>query len=253
MSLSAFELNNEIALITGGAAGIGYAIAKCMVEAGAKVILADLNKELLDQAVSELGTNAFGKVYDVSEYNNAQTFIKRINNKIGPVSILVNNAGNQIIKPALDLTEEDFMKVHNVHVMGAYSLSRAVAPDMLSNGKGSIIFISSESALIGLPKVAAYSAAKAAYLGLVRSFASEWSEYGVRINAIIPGWTETEILKKLFREAPERKKKVLERTPMKCFGKPEDIGYATVYLCSSAGRFVTGTSLLVDGGVSIGF
>ena len=250
--LDAFRLDNEIALITGGAGGIGLAVARCMAEAGARVVLSDIAEGALDRAVASLGDTATGYVYDVGKCDGADQLVQRIDREVGHVSILVNNAGNQVIKPALELSDEEFKSVHDVHVMGSFALSRAVAPSMIDNKKGSILFISSVSALLGLPKVIAYSASKTAMLGMVRGLTSEWSPHGVRINAIIPGWTETEILKKLFREAPERREKVLNRTPLGCFGAPEDIGYAAVYLSSKAGRFVTGSVLVVDGGVSIG-
>lgn len=136
---------------------------------------------------------------------------------------------------------------------GAFSITQAAVPLIRKNGGGSILFIASMSALIGIPNIVAYSTAKAAYLGMVRSLASELGPDNIRVNAIAPGWIETPMLDQALNNDPERKQKILSRTPKRKFGKPEDIGWAAVYLSSSAGSFVNGSVLVVDGGASIGF
>lgn len=141
----------------------------------------------------------------------------------------------------------------NTHLYGAFALTRAAIPGMAGKGGGSILFISSMNALIGMPRTVAYSAAKTAYLGMVRSLATELAEENIRVNAIAPGWIESDLLAQALSKDPARKKKILDRTPMHRFGAPEDIGRAAVYLCSPAARFVTGVVLPVDGGASIGF
>ena len=132
-------------------------------------------------------------------------------------------------------------------------MTQAVVPYMKAAGGGSIIFIASMSSLIGLPLIVGYSAAKAAYLGMVRSLASELGPSNVRVNAIAPGWIETPMLEQALSGDPERKQKILSRTPQQRFGKPEDIGWCAAYLCSPAASFVNGVVLPVDGGASIGF
>ena len=124
---------------------------------------------------------------------------------------------------------------------------------MMRHKAGSILFIASMASLFGIPKVVAYSAAKSAYLGMVRAMATELSPHGVRVNAIAPGWIETDMSRAAMKADPEREKKILSRTPMGCFGEPDDVGMAAVYLCSPAAKFITGVVLPVDGGVSIGF
>ena len=124
---------------------------------------------------------------------------------------------------------------------------------MIERGGGSILFIASMTSLLGMPKVVAYSAAKSAIVGMVRAMASEWSPHGVRVNAIAPGWIETEMTRKAMDGDPQRKAKILSRTPMARFGQPADVGMAAVYLCSPAARFVTGVLLPIDGGASVGF
>ncbi len=250
----AFSLKGEVALVTGGGTGIGKAIARAFLEAGAdKVVLAARREQVLRAAAAELGPRAAWCVHDVTDTAAAQRTIEAIEAEHGPLSILVNNAGSTVKKPTEDMTEAEFRQVMDAHVMGAFSMSRWAARGMLARGKGSMIFIASMASIFGIPYVAGYSAAKSAYLGMVRSLATEWSPRGVRVNAIAPGWIRTELLQLTVDKDPARKAKVLARTPMGAMGAPEDVAWAAVYLCSPAARFVTGACLVVDGGISIGF
>ncbi len=173
--------------------------------------------------------------------------------EVGPISCLVNNAGIHLKKPAIETTPEEFQKVLTTHVLGAHALVRAVAPGMIERKTGSILFTASMASLFGIPLVVAYSAAKTAHLGMVRTLATELSQHGIRVNAIAPGWIETEMSAKAMAGDPARKQKILGRTPMAKFGAPSDVGWAAVYLASPAGGFVTGVVLPIDGGASIGF
>lgn len=250
--MSRFRLDGEVALITGGGTGIGLGIARCMVEAGARVVLVGRREEPLREAADSLGNSCHYEVFDVTMLDKAPELIQRIIAKQGSLSILVNNAGIHLKKPAVETSEADFISVLNTHVLGAHAMTRAVAPFMLQAGHGSILFISSMAALFGIPRVVAYAAAKTAYLGMVRALATEFSPNGVRVNAIAPGWINSQMLRHLDSD-PERREKILNRTPMYRFGEPEDIGDAAVYLCSPAANFITGVVLPVDGGVSVGF
>jgi NAD(P)-dependent dehydrogenase (short-subunit alcohol dehydrogenase family) len=193
------------------------------------------------------------RVYDVTKYEKSESLIDSINQQHGQISILVNNAGMHLKKAAIDVTEEEFLQVLNVNVLGAFSLSRQVAKKMLESSKGNILFIASLASLIGIPSVTAYSAAKSAYLGMVRSLATEWSPQGIRVNAIAPGFIDTAMMRKATESDPKRVEKILGRTPMGRFGEIEDIGWVAVSLVSPAGKFITGVCLPVDGGASIGF
>jgi gluconate 5-dehydrogenase len=248
-----FRLDGELALITGGGSGLGLAMARCMAMAGARVVLAGRREEPLRAAASEIGPAAGSMAFDVTRLGEAPAFVERVAKKFGPISILVNNAGVHLKKSVIETTDEEFLRVLNTHVLGAHALSRAAAPSMIERKSGSILFIASMASLFGLPLVVAYSAAKSAYVGMVRAMATELSPHGVRVNAIAPGWVETDMSRKALEGDPERKKKILGRTPMKRFGEPEDVGLAAVYLCSPAAAFVTGAVLPVDGGASIGF
>jgi gluconate 5-dehydrogenase len=250
----AFSLDGQTALITGGAGGIGYGIAEAFVAAGARVVLASRTESALAEAADALGPRADYRVHDVTDFDASAALLDSIEEEHGSVTTLVNNAGVHLKKPAEDVTAEEFAGVLDVHVRGAFSLSRHAAPRMVeAGGGGSILFIASMTSLIGMPQVAAYATAKSGYLGLVRSLTTEWSADGVRVNALAPGFIDTPMFRQAVEGDPERKEKILRRTPMNDLGTVEDIGQAAVYLSSPAARFVTGVCLPVDGGAAIGF
>jgi len=249
-----FSLKGQTAVITGGASGLGLAITQCLVKAGAKVVvLGSRSVELGKEALADLGDSVEYRVYDVKATSSAQALANDIIATHGAISILVNNAGNHCKKPIEEMTVEDFESVLDVHLVGAFALTKAFVPHMKTNGSGSIIFQASMSSYIGVPNVAGYAAAKAGYLGLVRTLASECGESGVRVNAIAPGWIDTPMFRKATDTDPARLAKINGRIPMKRIGKPEDIGMAAVFLCSEAAAYITGTCLPVDGGALIGF
>jgi NAD(P)-dependent dehydrogenase (short-subunit alcohol dehydrogenase family) len=248
-----FSLRGETALITGGGTGIGLAMAKAMRGAGAKVVLAGRREPELAAAVKELGDGAAYVVHDVNRLELAPTLVAQVEKAHGPVTCLVNNAGQNLKKPAVDTSAEEFEAIVRTHIFGAHALVRAVAPGMIERKKGSILFTASMASLFGIPNVIAYTAAKSAMVGLVRGYAVELSPHGVRVNAIAPGWIDTAMSRKAMEGDPARKNKIVSRTPMARFGETEDIGWAAVYLSSPAAKFVTGVILPVDGGVSIGF
>jgi gluconate 5-dehydrogenase len=248
-----FSLEGETALITGGGSGLGLGIASCFVEAGARVVLVGRRQDVLEKAAEELGDAASWEAHDLNHLDQAQALVDRVTKRVGEISILVNNAGVHLKKPAPEMTPEEFQAVLQTHVLAAFSLTRAVLPGMIARRHGSILFTASMTSLIGIPLVLAYSAAKSAYLGMVRSLATEVSPHGVRVNAVAPGWIESDMLRQALSGDPEREKKVLGRTPMNRFGEAQDIGWAATYLCSPAAKFVTGVVLPVDGGASVGF
>jgi NAD(P)-dependent dehydrogenase (short-subunit alcohol dehydrogenase family) len=253
MNNSPFSLGGETAIITGGGSGLGLGIARCFVAAGAKVVLVGRRAEVLEQAAKELGESAFWDAHDITEHAKAGDLVARITERHGAPTILMNNAGIHIKKAAVDLTPEEFNAVLQTHLVAAFSLTRAVLPGMIERKHGNILFTASMASLFGIPMVLAYSAAKSAYLGVVRSLATEVSPHGVRVNAVAPGWIESDMMRKALSGDPARSAKILGRTPMNRFGTAEDIGWAATYLCSPAAKFVTGVTLPVDGGVSIGF
>jgi len=252
--MEVFSLANERAIVTGGGSGLGAAIARCLASVGARVVITGRREDVLRDMADRLGGAVSYVVHDVTEFSQANHLLAAAAEKNGgPATILINNAGVHLKKPALDESPEDYQRLLDVHVSGAMVLTRAVAPDMLEQGKGSVVFITSMAALFGIPNVAAYSAAKSAMLGLVRALAVEWSGRGVRVNAIAPGWIDTAMSRAALDSDPRRREKVLSRTPEGRLGEPDDIGWAAVYLCSPQAKFVTGHELVVDGGASVGF
>lgn len=249
----AFRLDGEVALITGGGSGLGLGMAKAMHAAGAQVVLVGRREEMVRGAAEELGEGAHWEAADVTQFAALPALVDRVIAKTGKVSILLNNAGINFKKLAVDTPVEDFSTMLDTHVLAAHALTQAVLPGMIEAGHGSILFTASMTSLIGMPGVVAYSAAKSAYVGMVRALSCEVAGQGVRVNAIAPGWIESPMLRKALDGDPARSNRILQRTPMGRFGEAEDIGLAAVYLCSPAARFVTGVLLPVDGGASQGF
>ena len=251
--MAVFSLAGKLALITGGGSGIGFDIANCMVSAGGRVVITGRREEPLREAVSTLGERAQYRVNDVTKRDSLDALVEEIERTIAPVDILVNNAGINMKKPALEVTDEDFDRIVHTNLNSVFSLTRVCAQRMMARKSGSIIMISSMAAYYGIDRVAAYAASKSGVEGMVKVLASEFSGNGVRVNAIAPGFIETAMSKTAMGGDPDRFARAMRRTPMGKFGQPEDIGWAAVFLASEAAKYVTGVSLPVDGGNSIGF
>lgn len=247
--MKAFRIDGQRAVVTGGGSGLGFGIAKVFIEAGADVIIIGRNEEKLRQAQQQLGDHCQYKAFDVTKLQDIPALVK----EIGAVDILVNCAGVHLKKWALDVSDEEFLGVLNVHVMSVFALSREFAKLMVERGRGNIILISSMTAIMGMEQVVAYTTAKSAILGLQRSLVAELSPKGVRVNTIAPGWIDTPMFHQATDKDPQRKANILRRIPMKTFGQPEDIGYAALYLASPAGSYVNGVFLPVDAGASEAF
>lgn len=253
MKKTAFDLTDKITVVTGGGTGLGLGISKIITEAGSKIVITGRSENVLKDTCVKLGCQAEYIVNDITELDSLPGLVHEIENRIGPIDILVNNAGINQKKNVLDVTNEDFEKILQTNLNGVFALSREVGKKMIERKKGSIINITSMAAIYGIPQVSAYSASKSGVLGLTRSLVADFSSYGIRVNAIAPGFIESPMLHKAFNSDPERKCRVLERTPMKKLGSPEDVAYAALYLASDASQFITGVHLPVDGGNSIGF
>lgn len=252
--MNVFRVENEVALITGGGSGLGLGMARCFVAGGAKVVLVGRREAELKKACAELGPSASFVPQDVTQLDRAPELVQRAAQAAGaPVSVLVNNAGIHLKKAAVDTTPAEFASIFSTHVLAAHALTVAVLPGMIERKRGNVIFIASMAALFGIPYVTAYSAAKSALPGMVRSLSTEVAKHGVRVNAIAPGWIDSPMLRAALAGDPHRRDTILDRTPMSRFGDADDIGYAAVYLCSPAAKFVTGIVLPIDGGASIGF
>lgn len=252
--MKAFSLEGEVAVVTGGGSGLGLSFAKCLAAAGAKVaIIGTRSQELLDEACREIGNGAKGYQFDITDIAHSADIVEKITADFGKIDILVNNAGFHVKKWLKDLSMEEFQKIVNVHLTASVALTKAVLPQMEERRHGNVIFISSMSAYMGMTQVLAYSAAKTGILGVVRSLAGEYSDKGIRINAIAPGFIKTAIFEKAVATDPERQHKILGHTPMARYGLPIDCAWPLVFLCTPAAGFITGTCIPVDGGCNIGF
>ncbi len=256
ISTELFDLSGQVALVTGGASGIGLAIAEAFVMHGGKVVVGSRTVEKVDHAVKVLnqlrepsdgGVNAVGVGLDVTCGDSVDRAVSACIDHFGGLHILVNSAGNMIKKPTFDLTADEFDSVHATHVTGALRCSQAAGHVFREQHQGCIINIASVTSFMDLTEVTAYSVAKNGVLGLTRSLANEWAKYGIRTNGIAPGFIPTEINKKMI-VGTDRGRRILERTPMARFGTGDEIGGAAVYLASKAGSFVNGETIKVDGG-----
>ncbi len=243
----------KVAIITGGGSGIGLAIAEKFVSAGIQTVIVGRDEQKLSDAKAQLGELCYPMPCDISNLSSIPAFVEKVIAQFGQIDILVNNAGINMKKDFTEVTDEDFQSVITTNLTSVFVMSREVVKQMLKQGSGSIINISSMAAQYGLPRVIAYSASKTAIDGMTRAMAVELSPKGIRINAIAPGFIETAMTAKALNSDPERKAKVFGRTPMGYMGQPSDIGDAALYLATDASKYITGVVLPVDGGNSIGF
>jgi 3-oxoacyl-[acyl-carrier protein] reductase len=252
------RLKDRVALITGGAAGIGKATAQRFIEEGAKVIICDVNAEAGTAAAQELGPNAKFHQVDVMDRQAVQEWVDDVVEKYGRVDVLVNNAGilrdNQLVKVrsgelVKQMPEAEFDLVIGVNLKGVFNCAQAVAPHMIRQGSGVILNASSVVGLDGNFGQTNYVATKAAVIGMTKVWARELGRYGVRVNAVAPGFAVTEIL----ASVPE---KVVDgmraRTPLGRLGQPREIANAYLFLASDESSYITGTVLRVDGGLVVG-
>ena len=245
--------NKTVAIVTGGGSGIGLAIAEKFVGNGIHTVIAGRDETKLSKAKEQLGGLCYPMVCDVSILSCIPAFVENVVSQFGQVDVLVNNAGINMKKDLIEVTDEEFQRVIGTNLCSVFALSREVAKHMLIKGSGSIINISSMAARYGLPKVIAYSASKTAIDGLTRAMAVELSPKGIRVNAIAPGFIVTPMTDIALNSDPERKAKVFSRTPMGYMGQPSDIADAALFLAGDSAKYITGVVLPVDGGNSIGF
>ncbi|HVS96449.1 MAG TPA: SDR family oxidoreductase [Puia sp.] len=243
----------RIAIVTGGASGIGLAIAEKFVQAGIRTIIIGRDRAKLDAAKKQLGDACDPLCQDLNDLNAIPGLVSRIIDRYHRIDILVNNAGINMKKELTDVTDQDFENILLTNVRSVFTLTREVVKTMLPQGKGNIINISSMASQYGIPKVIAYTASKGAIEAMTKAMAVELSPRGILVNCIAPGFIATEMSAKALNNDAERKQKVFARTPLGRMGDPGDIGDAALFLASEQAKYVTGVILPVDGGNSIGF
>lgn len=248
------HVQEKIAIVTGGASGLGLATSQKFIEEGIKTIIIGRDKQKLAQAKAMLGELADCMEFDINNLSSIPQLIEDIQQKHGRIDVLVNNAGINLKKDFLEVTDEEFLEILHTNLVSVFSLSREVSKVMKQQEEGgTIVMISSMAARYGIPKVIAYTASKSAIEGMTKAMAVELAPYGIRVNCVAPGFISTDMSAKALNNDPQRKGKVLDRTPMRKLGDPVDVAAAVYYFSSNAASYVTGTSLAVDGGNSIGF
>ncbi len=247
------SLSGKTALITGGGTGLGFAIAEKFSEYGIRSIITGRRKAVLQEACKAIGKNISYRVNDITDLSSIPLLIQSIEDDIGPIDTLVNNAGIHIKKNMTELTDDDFQKVILTNQYAVFTVTREVAKKMEQRKSGNIVMISSMAAQYGIPKVIAYATAKSGIEGMTRALTVELSPLGIRVNCVAPGFIKTAMSQKALDGDPERRDRILSRTPLQKLGEPEDVADAVLYLVSDAAKYVTGVVLPVDGGNSIGF
>lgn len=254
-ALKAFDLSGKTALITGSSRGIGRAIALLFAEAGARVVVTSRKVDACQAVVNEIrarGREAIAIGCNISDKAQIERLVDETEKVYGAVDILVCNAAvNPYYGPMATIPDEAFAKVLDVNIRSNVWLVNRVAPGMAERGGGSIVIISSIAGMTGSRMLGAYAISKAADIQLARNLALEWGKQGIRVNCIAPGLVKTDFAKALW-DNPETLRKALASSPLNTIGEPEDIAGAALLLASPAGRFITGTTIVVDGGATIG-
>jgi NAD(P)-dependent dehydrogenase (short-subunit alcohol dehydrogenase family) len=252
--VTAFDLTGRTALVTGASRGIGRAMAVAFARHGADVALNGRDTALLEEVRAEiegLGRKAVVVAADVTDPDAVRGMVDSAISSLGHLDIVVNNAGgNTFSVPFLDVRASGWDKVMKLNLDSVVEVCRAVGPHMLKRGSGSVINVASVAGLSAVPMMGHYGTAKAAVLALTRTLAAEWAWAGVRVNALVPGWVATD-LTEFARAEPGVEKALISRVPMQRWASAEEIAGPAVFLASDAASFVTGQSLVVDGGLTV--
>jgi 2-deoxy-D-gluconate 3-dehydrogenase len=244
-----FDLSGRVAVVTGGNGGIGLGMARGLAAAGASVVIAARDVEKAEAAMAALGDNSAFIPFDVSEENSCRAMIEEAAERFGRLDILVNNAGTSIRKPPESYTAAEWHAVLDTNLTGAFLCSQAAHPIMKKNGGGKIINIGSMFALFGSGYAAPYAASKGALVQLTKSLAVAWARDNIQVNAVLPGWIDSELTRDARRQVAGLHERVLARTPAGRWGVPGDLAGIAVFL-AAASDFITGAAIPVDGGFS---
>jgi 2-deoxy-D-gluconate 3-dehydrogenase len=249
-----FDLTGRVAIVTGGNGGIGLGMARGLAQAGAAVAVAGRNAAKSEAAVKELqalGAKAATVKVDVTSQASCREMVDKTVEKFGRLDILVNNAGTNIRKQPQEYTLEEWHTVLDTNLTSAFACSQAAYPAMVRAGGGKIINIGSMMSIFGASFTAAYAASKGGMVQLTRALATAWAKDNIQVNAVLPGWIDTELTRKAREQIAGLHERVLARTPTGRWGTPDDHAGIAVFLASPASDFVTGTAIPVDGGYSV--
>jgi len=249
----AFDVNGQHVLVIGAGGGLGSAIARIFVQSGARISMAgrDINKLNILAGTNEFaGKNCNSYSVDITDANSVNSLFEKVNN-VQPLDVVVVCSGISIRSNILDMSDLDLKKVIDTNLIGSWNCAKSAGGIFKERSKGKLILFASLASHFGLNVASAYSASKGAVVQLTKSLAVEWAEFNVQVNAIAPGFVETEMTK-VSLSIPERKKWILDRTPAKRLGTPKEIANAVYFLASSASDFITGQTVYVDGGFMAG-
>jgi len=249
-----FDLDGRIAIVTGTSRGLGQYMARALAKAGADLVLTSRDRDRLlpfENEVKALGRRALSLELDVREQQSIVQMVADAEKAFGHLDILVNNAGCNVRKPALDVTWDDWNLILETNLRGSFFVAQAVARRMIPRGYGRIINIGSVTSVAGYAGLGPYGASRGGIRQLTMSLADDWGKFGITVNCLAPGWFRTEQNKVLY-ENKEWVDYLVDRIPVKRPGQPEDLDGAVVFLASESSRYVTGQTLLVDGGISTG-
>jgi gluconate 5-dehydrogenase len=254
MSNTLFDLSGQTAIVTGTSRGLGQYLARALATAGADLVLTSRKREALagfEAEIKAMGRRAVALELDVRSQQSIEQMAAEAEAAFGQIHILVNNAGCNIRKPALDVTWDDWNQILETNLRGTFFVAQAVARRMIAKSYGRIVNIGSVTSVFGYAGLAPYGASRGGVRQLTMSLADDWGKHGVTVNCLAPGWFRTEQNKVLY-ENQEWVDYLVDRIPVKRPGEPHDLDGAVVFLASEASRYVTGQTLLVDGGISTG-
>ena len=250
--MNPFDLSGRVAVVTGGNGGIGLGMARGLAAAGARIVVAGRNVQKSQQAVDRLqqeGAQALALPVNVTDEASVGELFEQCAALCGRIDILVNNAGTNIRRPPQDCSASDWHTVVDANLTSTFLCSRAAYPH-LKRGGGKILNVGSMMSVFGAPYAPAYAASKGGVVQLTKSLATAWAADNIQVNAILPGWIDTELTQAARRQVDGLNERVLARTPAGRWGKPDDLAGVAVFLCSAASDFITGATLAVDGGFS---
>jgi gluconate 5-dehydrogenase len=251
---SLFDLTGQVAIVTGTSRGLGQYFARALAKAGADLVLTSRDRASLapfEDEIKALGRQAISLELDVRNQESIERMAAEAEAAFGQIHILVNNAGCNIRKPALDVTWQDWNQILDTNLRGSFFVAQAIATRMIARGYGRIVNIGSVTSVFGFAGLAPYGASRGGIRQMTMSLADDWGKFGVTVNCLAPGWFRTNQNKVLY-EDPEWVEYLIDRIPVKRPGEPRDLDGAIVFLASEASRYVTGQTLLVDGGISTG-
>jgi 2-deoxy-D-gluconate 3-dehydrogenase len=246
-----FDLSGKVAIVTGGNGGIGLGMAQGLATAGARIVVAGRNAAKSDAAVRELralGGDPIAVAVDVTDEESVDGMVAETIARCGRLDILINNAGINIRKPVQDLALDEWRQVVDTNLTSAFLCSRAAYRHLSSAGGGKIINIGSMLSIFGVPIAPAYGSSKGGIVQLTKSLATAWASDNIQVNAVLPGWIDTELTRDLRRQLPGLHERIIARTPARRWGTPPDLSGIAVFLASAASDFVTGVAVPVDGG-----